>query len=314
MKQTAKTLFILAVGIILIPTLVFFKGRINLPGKELLTDEVKILMTDSGEVKSMPRKDYLLYSTLASIPADSEDEALLAQIVLQNTYIARERQNASAELKGADISDDETVYQKVLTEDEAKSAYADFDQVKTRLYSLIDSVYNKVLCYNSSPVLVAFFEGSFGYTESAEDIWDEDIEYLKSVKCESDADDSSLKSEKSFSKDEMKDLLENSFDLNLSSNAEDWIEISEKSDRGTPLTVMLNEEKKISASELYRVLDLASQHFELEYDDDKFIFTVKGSGHLVGVSLSFAEALAKSGKNCKEILTYFYKDCEITEI
>ena len=301
MKSTAKNLLILAIGIMLIPCLVFFKDKLTSVSSTPLTDEVKILSSESGKINTISRKDYLLYSTLAAIPANYSDEALKAQIVLQNTYIAHERQFPGEDLNGADISDDETVYQKIMSDDEA-----------AKLYDDIDEVYDEILTYDSSPIAVAFFESSFGQTESAEDIWGEQISYLKSVNCESDKDidETAL----TVSSEDLKDKLEESFDITLSDNTDNWIYITEKSDAGTPLEIELDEQKKIPASEFYIAAGLASQHFSISVDDDTFTFTVKGSGHLVGMSQSYAEALSTNGKDYKQILKYFFDGCEILNV
>lgn len=310
MKSTAKTLLILALGIMLIPCLVFFKDKLQKNPINSLTDEIKILSAESGEISTISRKDYLLYSTLAAIPADYSDEALKAQIVLQNTYIAHERQSPGENLNGADISDDETVYQKILSEDEAKELYENFEEIKDKLYSLIDEVYDEVLTYDSSPIAVAFFESSFGQTESAEDIWGEEISYLKSVKCESD--ENIDKTSTKISSDDLKDKMESAFDITLSDNYENWIEITKKSDADTPLSIEIDGQKQVLASEFYMAAGLPSQHFSVSLSDGTFTFTAKGSGHLVGMSQSYAQTLSENGKDYKQILKYFFDGCEIT--
>lgn len=312
MKSTAKTLLILALGIMLIPCLVFFKDKLQSNSPNPLTNEVKILSTDSGKISTISRKDYLLYSTLAAIPADYSDEALKAQIVLQNTYIAHERQTPAEDLNGADISDDETVYQKILSDTEAKELYDNFDEIKDKFYSLIDEVYNEILTYDSSPIAVAFFESSFGQTESAEDIWDEEISYLKSVKCESDKniDETSTK----ISSDDLKKKIETAFDVTLSDNYKNWIEITKESDADTPLGIEIDGQKQVLASEFYKAVGLPSQHFSVSVSDDTFTFVTKGSGHLVGMSQTYAQSLSDDGKDYKQILKYFFDGCEITTV
>ena len=221
-----------------------------------------------------------------------------------------ERQFPGENLNGADISDDETVYQKVMSDDEAAKLYDDIDEVKDRLYSLIDEVYDEILTYDSSPIAVAFFESSFGQTESAEDIWGEKINYLQSVKCESDKDIS--ETTLTISAEDLKDKLEKAFDITLSDNIDNWIYITQKSDADTPLTIELDRQKKIAASEFYMAVGLTSQHFSISIDEDTFTFTSKGSGHLVGMSQSYAETLSTNRKNYKQILKYFFDGCEIT--
>ncbi len=312
MKSTAKTLLILALGIMLIPCLVFFKDKLQNNPANLLTDEVKILSAESGKISTISRKDYLLYSTLAAIPADYSDEALKAQIVLQNTYIAHERLSPEENLNGADLSDDETVYQKILSKEEAKELYKNFDDIKDRLYSLIDEVYDEVLTYDSAPIAVAFFESSFGQTESAEDIWGEEIDYLKSVSCRSDKDIDEISTK--ISSDDLKKNLETAFDLTLSENYESWIEITKESDADTPLNIEIAGQKQVLASEFYKAVGLPSQHFSVSVSDDTFTFVTKGSGHLVGMSQSYAQSLSDDGKDYKQILKYFFDGCEITTV
>ena len=71
--------------------------------------------------------------------------------------------------------------------------------------------------------------------------------------------------------------------------------------------------KEIAASELCEVLDLASQSFVFEVSGGKFIFTCKGLGHLVGMSQCGANEMAKNGQNCEQILTHYFKGCELRD-
>lgn len=309
MKSTAKTLLVLALGIMLIPCLVFFKDKLQNNSANPLTDEVKILSSESGDIITISRRDYLLYSTLAAISADHSDEVLKAQIVLQNTYIAHERQFFEKSLNGADISDDETVYQKILSKDEAGELYENLDEITDKLYSLIDEVYDEILTYKSSPIAVAFFESSFGRTESSKDIWGEEISYLKSVSCESDKDIGETSTE--ISNDDLKKKIESAFDLTLSDNYKSWIKITKKSNADTPLRIEIDGQKEVLASEFYKAIGILSQHFSVSASDDSFTFITKGSGHLVGMSQSYAEALSDDGKDYKQILKYFFNGCEI---
>lgn len=309
MKQTVKTLLILALGIMLIPCLVFFKDSLPSLSDKPLPDKIKIFQTESKDIRTLSRMDYLLYSTLASISMDLSDETIKAQMILQNTYIAREIQSPDRSLGGADISDDETVYQKVFTENEAKNVYENLDDIIKRIKPLAEQVYDTILTYDSSPVAVAYFERSFGSTESAKDIWGEDISYLTSVKCDTDSEQQP--SETEISKDDLKKSIESYFDITLSDDYTDWITVTKESKNGTPLEVSIDGQKDVLASELYMLLSLPSQHFTVTAKDDTFTFSTLGSGHLVGFCQSYAEKLASDGKSCGEILKYFYKGCEV---
>ena len=312
MKQTVKTLLILALGIMLIPCIAFFKDSLFKVKDKPLPDKVKIYLTEDKTVKTISRMDYLLYSTLASIPMDMSDETIKAQMILQNTYIAREAESPDPSLDGAHISDDETVYQKVFTKEEASGVYDNLDEILKRLKPLAEEVYDTVLTYGGDPVAVAYFERSFGSTESAEDIWGEDISYLTSVDCDTDKGEEA--SETEISKDDLKKALENQLDISLSDDYDSWIKVIKESKNDTPLKVLIDGQKEMSASELYMLLSLPSQHFTFKVTDEAFVFSTKGSGHLVGFCQSYAEQLASEGKSFEEILNYFYKDCEIKSI
>ena len=51
---------------------------------------------------------------------------------------------------------------------------------------------------------------------------------------------------------------------------------------------------------------LRSADFEVNYRDEKFIFTVKGYGHGVGMSQYGAQFMAKQGADYKSILSWYY--------
>lgn len=295
----------------LIPCLVFFKDKLQ-TNSVTLSDEVKILCEETGEITTLSRRDYLLYSTLSAISTDVSDETLKAQIVLQNTYLSHEQSFSNNNLNGADLSDDETVYQKILTEDEARELIDSYDDEKERILSLIDEVSDEILTYKSSPIAVAYFESSFGQTESAKDIWDEDISYLQSVKCVTDEDIEAQTT--TLSADEVKEALESAFNITLSEDYSSWLEITSTSKGGTPLKVKIGGEIEALASELSSLLSLPSQHFELTIEEDEFTFITKGVGHLVGMSQAYAETLALEGKSYEEILLYFFDGCKLQTV
>ena len=51
----------------------------------------------------------------------------------------------------------------------------------------------------------------------------------------------------------------------------------------------------------------------MTYENGKFKFTVKGSGHGVGMSQLGADAMAARGCTATEILMHYYTDCTVEE-
>ena len=69
--------------------------------------------------------------------------------------------------------------------------------------------------------------------------------------------------------------------------------------------------KTFSGQKIREAFNLRSANFDLKYEDKKFVFTVRGFGHGVGMSQYGALFMAKEGSNYKEILKWYYTGCEI---
>ena len=54
------------------------------------------------------------------------------------------------------------------------------------------------------------------------------------------------------------------------------------------------------------LFSLRSACFTLEWDNGRFLFTVTGSGHGVGMSQYGADVMAKAGSSWQEILSHYY--------
>ena len=72
--------------------------------------------------------------------------------------------------------------------------------------------------------------------------------------------------------------------------------------------------KYLSGVEVRKILGLKSANFDFEMTEENINFSVKGYGHGVGMSQTGADALAKEGKDYKEIINHFYTNVEISNI
>ena len=109
-------------------------------------------------------------------------------------------------------------------------------------------------------------------------------------------------------------ILESEFnDINLDSDFKKWIEIKNVSDSGTVLSVNVGD-KNISGSNLRDILGLRSACFDVDYKDDKIIFTTKGFGHGVGMSQYGADAMASQGQKWQDIISHYYPHASIVKI
>ncbi|MBQ1903819.1 MAG: stage II sporulation protein SpoIID, partial [Ruminococcus sp.] len=101
-------------------------------------------------------------------------------------------------------------------------------------------------------------------------------------------------------------------DITFAGSADSWLKITQTGEYGLVKQISVCG-RQIPADELCEALDLSSQSFTFELSDDKFIFTCKGLGHMVGMSQLGANEMAKQGKTCEQILTHYFKGCKICD-
>ncbi len=285
-------------------------------------ESIKILDTVSGEIQSYPIKEYIISSLMAQIPYTFEDEALLAQGILVNTYaikrIEAEAQSPTAALNGAHLSDDYSKYLPFYTKDQARFMYKEnYQSVYEKFEEIAKTAQKYILCYEQVPINVAFHSISAGKTESSQSAWGVRVEYLQSADSQSDKQITGFEEIKVFTADEIKARLEQSFDITFSNPKADWLIIVDKSENGYVREVLAGDNgTSLSGAQIAATINLRSPNFTISYDDktDKFTFLTKGGGHLVGLSQYGANTMAKENKTATEILTHYFTATEVLEI
>ncbi|MBQ8623127.1 MAG: SpoIID/LytB domain-containing protein [Oscillospiraceae bacterium] len=256
---------------------------------------------------TMPIEDYLAATLMSSLSHESPKEALKAQATLMYTYILTRRlselSSPTPELMGADISTDSSKYPSLTLNTEVPQAYK----------TAISEVLGKYIAYNNEPIQAAFCVSSGGVTESALTVLGVDLPYLQSVKCEFDDD---CITELVYTSDELFARIATGCEgVTLYGDAAAWLDITSSLPSGYVENVMLCGENHVTGSQLASVLNLPSANFTFSYSPsfDRFTFTVKGCGHLVGLSLNGACKMAYNNKTCEEILKHFFTGVEIVD-
>lgn len=269
----------------------------------------KILRTNTNEVEDIPYLDYIFGVVAAEMPALYEIEALKAQAVAAHTF-ALHRKAANAE-KDYDITDDFTLDQAFITENEARERWgANADEYVKKIKAAVNDTQNLALTYDGEIALAAYHAISFGKTEDCQNVWGGSRPYLTSVSSIGDKLSPNFISTKTVTVNEIKALFPK---LNLTDNPDDYFKSIKKTDAGTvkTLTVCGN---KIRGSEIRKNLDLRSSCFDITQNNDTFTFTVYGYGHGLGMSQNGANYMAQQGADFKEILCHYYVGCKIEEI
>lgn len=282
------------------------------------TQSVKIYFTAEKQLREYTMQEYMTGAVLAQMPADFEPAALQAQAVLARTYAlyrtAAESTHPTAALNGAVMSDDTKLYHGFFTPQQAKALYKDgYDKAREKVEQAVKAVSGKYLAYEGKPIVVAFHAVCDGHTRSAKDVWGQDIPYLLSVESKQDETLKQAASKTELTSAQLKEKLGKVYDdIKFSASADEWLKITQTGEFGLVKEVSVCG-RQIPAGEFCEILDLASQSFAFELSGDKFIFTCKGLGHMVGLSQLGANEMAKQGSTCEQILTHYFKGCKICD-
>ena len=245
----------------------------------------KVLDSESGEVLTVPVRDYVIGAVCAEMPASFGEEALKAQAVAAHTYAERqrlrEREAPSPELKGADFSDDTSKYQGYCTKEQIKELFGDnFDKNYKKIAAAADEVLPYIITYEDTPILTA----------------------------------PKFREDKRFERDELKAALEAAFDgIDLDGDMTEWLKILTVSDSGTVLTASAGD-MTVTGGDLRQALSLRSAAFDIRYEKEGAVITTKGYGHGVGMSQYGADAMASEGKSWREIIAHYYPNCTISQL
>ena len=290
----------------------------NVSGKSSVSDSkpYKVLDVSSGQVIDVPVKDYIIGAVCAEMPATFEPEALKAQAVAAHTYAERQRmrekKSPTAELYGADFSNDTSKYQGYFTLNQIKQFYGDnFDLYYKKVSAAANEVSDFIITYHDEPIVSAFCSMSSGKTESAENAWGSPVDYLISVDSSFDTSAPKYLEETAYSKDVLQAKLSSAFPTaKLGDDFTKWLEVKKTSDAGTVLEMRVGD-ITVSGSDMRSALALRSAAFVIKFTQSEVVFDTKGYGHGVGMSQYGANAMASQGSSWQDILNHYYSGCSI---
>lgn len=163
-------------------------GRAEGSGRQAAADPeqspVRVYLTHTGEVETLPLEEYVTGVLAAEMPADFELAALKAQAIAARTFIARRL--AAGDTSGvpggvADVND--TVSHQAYVSSSALEEWKTSGRGKQlkRLQQAVDQTRGIIMTYQGQPITASFFSSSGGYTENSEDYWSSAVPYLRSV-------------------------------------------------------------------------------------------------------------------------------------
>ncbi|SDI03839.1 stage II sporulation protein D [Alteribacillus persepolensis] len=270
---------------------------------------VSVFRSETEAVEEIGLEEYVAGVVASEMPAEFEMEALKAQALTARTYIARQLLSPTdIDLPGDAVVTDTQMHQVYKSEEELREQWGDDFQWKmNRIQEAVLATQGQVLTYEGEPITAAFFSTSNGYTENAEDYWENPVPYLQSV--ESPWDQASPK----YTSDNVLQEADVERLLGVSVAAGEEARIISRTESGRVQEVELGG-KTFSGREVREKLELPSSDFEIARRDNEFVFTTKGYGHGIGMSQYGAEGMAQEGMNYQDIVRHYYQGVNISTL
>lgn len=277
--------------------------------------EIKLLHKDTDEVEKVKLDDYIACVVSEEMPVSYELEALKAQAIVARTYTIY-KITTSKKHDNADICDKSTCCQAWISKENRLKRWKESDAQNkwNKIIRAVNETAGKIVTYNNKPINAFFHANSGGKTEIPFYVWGgSGYPYLQVVETSGEDAYSQYSSEAEFTKEELeRKIREKHSDFEIELEENDCIEIKERDSSNRVVTVKIGN-LNLSGVETRTLLGLRSANFTVDISNNKVNFKVIGYGHGVGMSQTGADALAKQGKNCEEIIKHFYSGVEIKD-
>ncbi len=266
-------------------------------------DAVRLLV--GGEVLAIPMQDYLIGVLAGEMPASFAEEALKAQAVAARTYTMYCM--LGPKHAEADVCAEPGHCQAWQDEQTMRAKWGGrYEEYRARLEAAVASTAGQYLSYEGQPVFAAFHASSAGATEDCGQVWNP-RPYLISVSSPESAETvPNYVTRLLCAPLDFRDVLLSAHpEADLSGGEEDWLGPVARDESGRVASAEIGG-VSFSGVELRRLFSLRSTAFTLTREDGKFLFTVTGSGHGVGMSQYGAEVMARQGADYRSILAHYY--------
>ena len=244
----------------------------------------------NGKAQEMPLETYVEGVTAAEIADDFQVEAIRAQAVAARTYaVYKQSRGRPAEHPDADVCDDYShcaAYQP--------DAVKTFSVGYSRIRKAVKDTAGQILTCDGAPIAAVFHCVSGPKTESAADVWGDDIPYLQTLTADA------------FREKVAQTLPK----ADVSGKPDRWFASSVRSAAGGVKTVKLGG-VTVEGTAVRALFGLQSTNFTITTTEDSITFHTIGYGHGVGLSQYGAKYMAEQGYDYTEILAHYYPNTEL---
>ena len=273
------------------------------------------VLQEDGSVQTMMVEDYLWGVVAAEMPATFELEALKAQAVAARTYCMAKETTYCEEHPLAQVCTESACCQAYVTREEAAVNWGEnADTYAQRIAQAVAQTDGLGVLYQGQPIQALYFSSAPGQTVDAQSVWRREVPYLVSVGSPEGDEVPEYRSQLTLSVSEVKALILAQYPgADLSGKPERWFSDFMRGPSGTVVTVQVGG-LTLKGGEVRKLLGLRSACFTLSVTGDQMMFQTTGYGHGVGMSQYGANAMAREGKNFREILTWYYTGTEVDSL
>ena len=290
--------------IILIPyiiTIFLYDTEEKINNEEKKNTDYRVVMEVEGKEEEVDIEDYLVGVVAAEMPVSFHIEALKAQAVAARTYAIKQMENDK-------IIEANLINQSYYNDSEMREIWKNnYAEYYSKIAQAVQETEGEVMVYDDELIEAVFHSTSGGKTQSAIDIWEEEVPYLVSVDSQEDVNSKEYEQVFTIQKQEVIDLIKKNvedFDC-FTDDILESTQIISRTEAGYISSIQMGN-KIFTGEEIRSYLELSSSNFAITDTEDEIIFTCKGYGHGVGMSQNGANYKAIDGMEYKEILEYYY--------
>lgn len=324
MKTIAlMTVLITVFGIVLLPAFLargcdFLRQQYPRPyGK--IPVPVALYRHGSQTLVKMDLEEYLVGVLAAEAPASFDVEALKAQATVSRTYAVKRMcafgGKGSECHPSADICDDPAHGQGYLSEQDALAKWGVVSARRnwTKLCGAVSDTSGLIVTYKGIPAWLNYHSTCGGRTESAEDVWGDQIPYLVSVECTWCKASPRFRTAVEMSLDDLAARLgdrSGAIPVMARKDGRKLIEILKSSATGRVQQLKVGN-VTAKGTEFRSALGLPSTRFGWQVNGSKIKFECQGYGHGVGLCQYGANGMAQDGYLAEQIIAHYFTGARV---
>ena len=275
-----------------------FKSTTDLETDDQNIATIRLYKTAEDKIVEMELEDYIKGVVFCEMPASFNIEALKAQSVAARTYTYRKiGQNIH---ENSDICDNPAHCQGFRNGDDSE----DFKKIS----QAVEQTKSEVITFEGNIINALYHASSGGKTENVSEVFSGNfVPYLSAVDSPGEELMKDYETRAIFTKKEFVDKLKM---INNDFIFDNCIKILGRTEGGSVAKVQIGNSEFLG-TQIRKIFNLRSSNFNIKNDDINIEFIVKGYGHGVGLSQWGAEAMAREGKDYREILAHYYQGTKI---